>query len=41
MSPGSHPSSPSLSPEVQEGRGRVHAWSKPKVPGEQQWDAEA
>ena len=27
--------------EVQEGRGRMHARSNPKVPAEQQWDAEA
>ena len=28
-------------PEVQEGRGRMHAGSNPKVPAKQQWDAEA
>ena len=28
-------------PEIQEGRGRMHARSNPKVPVEQQWDAEA
>ena len=28
-------------PEVQEGRGRMHARSNLKVPAEQQWDAEA
>ena len=27
--------------EVQEGHGRVHAWSNPKVPAEQQWNVEA
>ena len=33
--------SPESPLEAQEGRGHVHARSNPKVPAEQQWDAEA